>query len=32
MAETLFRQEVAGGAIQFRLRADRHNWQMPWTR
>lgn len=29
MAETLFRQKVTAGRIQFRLRADRHNWHMP---
>jgi type III restriction enzyme len=29
MAEAHFRQEVAAGRIQFRLRTDRHNWSMP---
>jgi len=28
-AESLFRAEVAAGRIQFRLRTDHHNWQMP---
>ncbi|AOS83427.1 type III restriction endonuclease subunit R [Chlorobaculum limnaeum] len=30
-AETLFRHEVAEGRIQFRLRADGRNWQLPET-
>lgn len=29
-AETLFRAEVAAGRIQFRLRTDGYNWQMPF--
>ncbi len=29
MAEAHFRQEVAAGRIQFRLRTDRLNWSMP---
>lgn len=29
--EALFRAEVAAGRIQFRLRADGHNWQMPFA-
>lgn len=29
-AEALFRAEVAAGRIQFRLRTDGHNWQMPF--
>ncbi|MGH8729457.1 MAG: DEAD/DEAH box helicase, partial [Burkholderiales bacterium] len=29
MAEVLFRTEVAAGRIQFRLRTDSLNWQMP---
>lgn len=28
-AESLFRQEVRAGHIQFRLRADGNNWEMP---
>lgn len=28
-AEALFRVEVAAGRIQFRLRTDGHNWEMP---
>ena len=28
-AETIFRQEVAAGRIQFRLRVDGRNWEMP---
>ena len=28
-AETLFRQDVQAGRIQFRLRLDGNNWQMP---
>ena len=28
-AETLFREQVANGAIQFRLRLDGRNWKMP---
>ncbi|MEX4006756.1 DEAD/DEAH box helicase [Neoaquamicrobium sediminum] len=30
-AETLFRQQVANGVIQFRLRLDGRNWQMPFA-
>ena len=30
-AEALFRHEVAEGRIQFRLRADGRNWQLPET-
>lgn len=30
-AETLFKGEVAAGAIQFRLRLDGRNWRMPAT-
>jgi type III restriction enzyme len=30
-AESLFRAEVAAGRIQFRLRADGHNWRMPFV-
>src|SRR5690606_35073277 len=30
-AEALFRQQVANGAIQFRLRLDGRNWKMPLT-
>jgi type III restriction enzyme len=30
-AETLFKAEVAAGAIQFRLRVDGRNWRMPST-
>ena len=30
-AETLFKQAVQNGVIQFRLRADGQNWQMPKT-
>ena len=30
-AETLFKQAVQDGVIQFRLRADGKNWQMPKT-
>ena len=29
-AENLFKSAVADGRIQFRLRLDGHNWQMPW--
>jgi type III restriction enzyme len=29
MAEAHFRQEVAAGRIQFRLRTDQHHWTMP---
>jgi type III restriction enzyme len=29
-AENLFREEVTRGRIQFRLRADGHNWKMPF--
>ena len=29
-AETRFRAEVVAGRIQFRLRTDHHNWQMPF--
>lgn len=29
-AEAFFRAEVAAGRIQFRLRADSHDWQMPF--
>lgn len=29
LAEALFMKEVAQGHIQFRLKADEHNWQMP---
>ena len=28
-AEALFRDDVSAGRIQFRLRADGHNWRMP---
>ena len=28
-AEKLFREEVAAGRVQFRLRTDGHNWRMP---
>lgn len=31
MAEAHFRAEVAAGRIQFRLRTDRRNWQLPWV-
>ncbi|HRO62508.1 DEAD/DEAH box helicase family protein [Thermomonas sp.] len=31
MAESRFRNEVAAGRIQFRLRTDTHNWKMPDT-
>lgn len=31
LAEALFLAEVAAGRIQFRLRADSHNWVMPDT-
>jgi type III restriction enzyme len=31
MAEAHFRAEVAAGRIQFRLRTDQRNWQMPWV-
>jgi type III restriction enzyme len=30
-AEALFREEVAAGRIQFRLRADGRNWELPVT-
>lgn len=30
MAEALFRQNVANGGIQFRLRLDGNNWRMPF--
>jgi type III restriction enzyme len=30
LAEALFKADVAGGRIQFRLRLDGHNWQMPF--
>ena len=30
-AETLFKTDVAGGRIQFRLRLDGRNWRMPFT-
>ncbi len=30
MAENLFREEVAAGRIQFRLRADGRNWSVPF--
>ena len=30
-AEAVFRHDVAEGRIQFRLRADGHNWQLPET-
>ena len=29
-AENRFREEVAAGRIQFRLRIDEHNWRMPF--
>jgi type III restriction enzyme len=31
MAEKLFRESVAAGRIQFRLRLDGRNWRMPFT-